>query len=274
MMLLPVLLDSSAVRLFAIRDPSAELFNAWARDQGIAPVLSPITAIEILKAFRQNVFHSEAARRCSWVLGLENRHFTSDAASALMSELNGTCKYASRADLFEQKEIEDDLYLASLGQVKRSSIDLALQHIRVGQEITEDRSAEINSDPTLQLLRSAKSYPDSLSCFDLQSVARQVLEDVCFRHQISKTPDQLDRVLTAVEERPTVVPVSCGIVRVNMYSNWFAAKHGRLTGQDDLKIMIPALSMKAVITNDKRFLKRGQDIFPEVEWQTPTAELI
>lgn len=223
-----VLLDNSAIRLFALADPSAERTNDWIRRFGLIPVLSPFTMGEILKGLVIWPMSSELCERCRYLISLENLFIYRDVPNSIQNEyLDEGTVYHDPYDDVIRREILSLLRESSIGATS-PRLKLLSDAYYSNEETEAEKFISVIKDNTD--FEEFKKRP--LECFATQELVYQTARKVLLLHFMSQgvipLPEAVERVCLLAAQSPERVPYLAGAVRIQIWANWYVANNGRI----------------------------------------------
>ena len=270
---LRVLCDNSALRLMALADPDAEAVNALQGKGALQLYFGGITIGETLKGFVANRLNAECASRCRYLLKLDPFLICDDPPRPLLFEIGNDVPHPSTplASQSVAAPIMPMLREAARGTLSAPQIEQVRKSFRFGDELTQEsvrvaiehpnRSAEQGYPDFAAVLAEAKTNPKVAT--NVQGLAMQLGLAISLRRAAD-----LQQLLWL---RPKDKPYLVSYVRSNLFQQWHAARHGRMTFQDDLLTIGPSMLVDLVLTNDRRLFNRGRAIYPEVGWARPSS---
>jgi len=258
------LLDNSAIRILALRDPTGEKSNRYIRRCGLFPVISHFSIGEIAKglALNPNLF-DEVRARCQYILSLENLVADPDIPIAHQLELTSPGHlHLSSFDTHEElcgflRDVVDD----RVGQYDLSS---RVGYYQSGEDSMRTTIERINREEDLVNVLKGQTWDECLSGpllgRTVQALLMQTYTTLSKRGANAIDPDRLQ-----------AAPWHVAAARVNLYINWRVANRGSLPRDlwHDLKFLQNAHACELLVTCDSALANAAQDVFPNARYINP-----
>jgi hypothetical protein len=264
-----VLLDNSAQRLFALADPTGTKTKALCRRRGIVPIISPYAIGEMIKGLPGNQFNAELCKRCSYVLALTTSRFAPDVDDAIeheyeFAEWHPNDINPSSAKIAQMKGL---LYECSIGAMpshlpSSKSRYYSRETAVIGQMVQGMQAQKV------QDLLVTEPFRTFLSPEYVYGIAKVVLTRHFEKRGAFAFPDLVERAAHKAAHDCRAVPYLASVTRVQLWMNWYVANFGTVPKdiRSDTRFLTGALAASAVATADKRMLREGPKIFPEVQF--------
>ena len=263
-----VLLDNSATRRLALRDPDASLSNKIIKKHTLIPVLSPFALGEIVKGLVKRPLDSELCGRCHYLLRLENLYMARDVDDGIRIEY----LYEDHSAYDFEVESKQAKSMNLLRQCANGLVPLHLREVSQKHHALERARGEAYVNQILESKDLSAFASAPLETFATEEVVYQAARDILKLHFEVRgrlpMPEAVDRVARRAAYNPRQAPFLAAATRVQIWANWYVAHNGRIPSdfQKDLPFLVSALATASVLTADVRMLKIGPDLFPEVKF--------
>jgi hypothetical protein len=258
------------------------------RRDGWHPTVTMTVLCEIFEACAISPLDSRLAAECGFLLDLWDlfpRCMVPDNAIGMWAEFHGIDTTFGGLPSYQTQVIRQMLDEGARGQ-----FNPAYRYPRSQTKaLLESEAASWQSDIVANSDRIPieHSWQDELldspaRTWKTQSIVRQYLPLLGVDVNDASKQGRIECLVNDVWMFPRSVPYWSGCVRLTLYGNWFHDRlrtarkqrtrdheHARFRKvMDDMYNFTPCLIANAVVTNDRRWRERGQEIFPEVGWHT------